>query len=218
MRSPKRGVTAFLTVQEGCDKFCTFCVVPYTRGAEFSPSRVTDRSRSARAWWRRACARSRCSARTSMPIAAPALTGEAWSLARLLDASVRHRRPRAAALHDQPSPRHERRSDRPYWARTGKLMPYLHLPVQAGSDRILKAMNRGHTRGRLSPPHRADPRGAARYRAFRRFHRRLSRRDRRGFRGDARDRRSRGICQRLFLQIFAAPGNACRRSGDAGPG
>ena len=69
-----------------------------------------------------------------------------------------------------------------------KLMPYLHLPVQSGSDRILEAMNRRHTRADYLADHRAHPRCAAGHRALGRFHRRLPRRDRRGVRGDALDR------------------------------
>ena len=65
-----QGLTAFLSVQEGCDKFCTFCVVPYTRGAEFSRP-VADIAARRGAWWPAARARSRCWARTSMPITAP---------------------------------------------------------------------------------------------------------------------------------------------------
>ena len=139
----KRGVTAFLTVQEGCDKFCTFCVVPYTRGAETSrpvDAIVAEAERLAAAGVREV---------TLLGQNVNAWHGEGsdgreWGLGELLrrlsaiDGLERLRyttsHPRdmddglIAAHHDLP-----------------KLMPYLHLPVQAGSDRILKAMNRRHT-------------------------------------------------------------------------
>jgi tRNA-2-methylthio-N6-dimethylallyladenosine synthase len=138
-----RGVSAFLTVQEGCDKFCTFCVVPYTRGAEVSrPVRkiVEEAERLAAAGVREI---------TLIGQNVNAYHGEGpdastWSLGQLL-----HRLadiPGIGRLRYTTS--HPRDMDRALIAAhrdLPALMPYLHLPVQAGSDRILAAMNRRHT-------------------------------------------------------------------------
>jgi tRNA-2-methylthio-N6-dimethylallyladenosine synthase len=139
----KRQTSAFVTVQEGCDKFCTFCVVPYTRGAEYSrsPSEiVAEVERLADRGVREV---------TLLGQNVNAYHGDAagdgtWGLARLL------RRlgeiPSIARLRFTTS--HPRDMDDDLIALFGddeKLMPYLHLPFQAGSDRILAAMNRKHT-------------------------------------------------------------------------
>ncbi len=138
----QRGPTAFLTVQEGCDKFCSFCVVPYTRGAEVS----------------RPVAQIMAEARDLVDRGVREITllgqnvnayhgegeGGQWSLARLI---------RALAEIDgleriRFTTSHPNDMDDDLIAAHGdcaKLMPYLHLPVQSGSDRILKAMNRKHT-------------------------------------------------------------------------
>ena len=138
-----RGPAAFLSVQEGCDKFCSFCVVPYTRGAEFSRQaeqiiieakrlvaagtrEITLLGQNVNAWHG----------------AAP--DGTNWGLGRLIrelaeiDGLPRLRYTTSHPL-DMDDDLMSAHRDVP------QLMPYLHLPVQAGSDRILKAMNRRHT-------------------------------------------------------------------------
>jgi len=138
-----RGVTAFLTVQEGCDKFCTFCVVPYTRGSETSRSVaqiVAEAERLAEAGVREV---------TLLGQNVNAWHGEGpdgseWGLGRLLCRLAEI--PGIARLRYTTS--HPRDMDDELIAAhrdLDALMPYLHLPVQAGSDRILKAMNRRHT-------------------------------------------------------------------------
>ena len=136
-RAPARAVTAFLTVQEGCDKFCTFCVVPYTRGAEYSRS-VADIEREARAARRARRARDHAARpeRQRLSRRGPRRRGV---VARAADpAPGAHRRARAAALHDEPSARHERRSHRR--ARRGREADAVSAP--AVSVRL-----RSHPRG-----------------------------------------------------------------------
>jgi tRNA-2-methylthio-N6-dimethylallyladenosine synthase len=137
------GPSAFLSVQEGCDKFCTFCVVPYTRGAEYSrpvASIVTEAEKLAERGVREV---------TLLGQNVNAFDGEGpdgktWSLARLLYRLAEIdglQRLRFITSHprDMSDDLIQAHGDLP------QLMPYLHLPAQAGSDRILKAMNRGHT-------------------------------------------------------------------------
>jgi tRNA-2-methylthio-N6-dimethylallyladenosine synthase len=138
-----RGVAAFVTVQEGCDKFCTFCVVPYTRGAELS--RPVDRiveevERLVDAGVREV---------TLIGQNVNAYHGEgpggSWPLARLLHRLAEI--PGLARLRYATS--HPRDMDADLIAAhrdLAALMPQLHLPVQSGSDRILAVMNRRHTR------------------------------------------------------------------------
>jgi tRNA-2-methylthio-N6-dimethylallyladenosine synthase len=137
---PKRrrqGPSAFLTVQEGCDKFCTYCVVPYTRGAEVSRpwDAVMDEAR----------------ALVDMGAKEITLLGQnvnAWEddgrglhdLIAALDRLPGLERIRYTTSH----PMDVRDGLIRAHAEVEKLMPYLHLPVQSGSDRILKAMNRSH--------------------------------------------------------------------------
>jgi tRNA-2-methylthio-N6-dimethylallyladenosine synthase len=139
----RRGVTAFLTVQEGCDKFCTFCVVPYTRGSEVSrpvSQIVAEAERLAAGGVREV---------TLLGQNVNAWHGEGpdgteWGLGRLLYRLAEI--PGLSRLRYTTS--HPRDMDDELIAAhrdLGALMPYLHLPVQSGSDRILKAMNRKHT-------------------------------------------------------------------------
>lgn len=143
-----QGPSAFLSVQEGCDRFCSFCVVPYTRGAEYSRP-VADVVAEA----------TRMAAAGAVEItllgqnvnayhgAAPAVPGggeTTWGLGRLI---------RCLAEIDgierlRYTTSHPRDMDDALIAAHGeeaKLMPYLHLPVQSGSDRVLEAMNRRHS-------------------------------------------------------------------------
>jgi tRNA-2-methylthio-N6-dimethylallyladenosine synthase len=139
-----RGVTAFVTVQEGCDKFCTFCVVPYTRGAESSRpvgKIVTEIERLADAGVREITV----IGQNVNAYHGEGPDGRAWTLGRLLEriaevpgiARLRYTTSHpcdmeaslVAAHRDLPS-----------------LVPYLHLPVQSGCDRVLAAMKRRHTR------------------------------------------------------------------------
>ncbi|NNM74407.1 tRNA (N6-isopentenyl adenosine(37)-C2)-methylthiotransferase MiaB [Enterovirga aerilata] len=137
-----RGISAFVTVQEGCDKFCSFCVVPYTRGAELSRpvAAILDETRALIEGGIREI--------TLIGQNVNAYHGEgpdgaAWSLARLIRAVAEMpgiRRIRYTTSH----PRDMAEDLLAAHAEVPALMPYLHLPVQAGSDRILKAMNRRH--------------------------------------------------------------------------
>jgi len=135
----KRGPTAFLTVQEGCDKFCAFCVVPYTRGAEVS--RPADRIiREAQE-----LVEAGVKEITLLGQNVNAYHGHDGGLAGLIWALDRVdglERIRFTTSH--PNDMDDALIDA--HGTCDKLMPYLHLPVQSGSDRILKAMNRKHTR------------------------------------------------------------------------
>jgi tRNA-2-methylthio-N6-dimethylallyladenosine synthase len=138
-----RGVSAFVTVQEGCDKFCTFCVVPYTRGAEVSRpvgKIIAEVERLADAGVREI---------TLIGQNVNAYHGEgpggAWSLARLLHRLAQI--PGLARLRYATSHPRDMAADLIAAHRDlAALMPQLHLPVQSGSDRILAVMNRRHTR------------------------------------------------------------------------
>ena len=139
-----RGPAAFLSVQEGCDKFCTFCVVPYTRGAEFSRSvkSIMDEAK-----------RLIASGTVELSLLGQnvnawhgeAEDGSTWNFGRLLYAlaeldglkRLRYTTSHPLDMHDTLYEAH---------ANIPQLMPYLHLPVQSGSNRILSAMNRRHDR------------------------------------------------------------------------
>ena len=137
------GPTAFLTVQEGCDKFCTFCVVPYTRGAEFArpAAAVLAEARSLAAQGVREIT---LLGQNVNAYAGAGPQDEPWSLAQLTRALAAI--PGLSRIRYTTS--HPRDMAEDLIAAHGEveaLMPYLHLPVQSGSDRVLRAMNRGHT-------------------------------------------------------------------------
>src|SRR4051812_36932762 len=138
-----RGVTAFVTVQEGCDKFCTFCVVPYTRGSEVSrPVKriVEDVRRLADHGVREIT----LIGQNVNAYHGEGPDGRTWSLGTLLQhiakipgiARLRYSTSHPGDVDDTLIEAHR---DLP------ELMPFVHLPVQSGSDRILAAMNRKHT-------------------------------------------------------------------------
>lgn len=141
-RKATRGPTAFLTVQEGCDKFCAFCVVPYTRGAEVS--RPVDRILAeARDLVARGVRELTLLGQNVNAYHGAGPQGD-YTLGRLLRELARIdglERLRYTTSHpnDMDDDLIAAHGDLP------QLMPYLHLPVQSGSDRILKAMNRKHT-------------------------------------------------------------------------
>ena len=139
----ERGPSAFLTIQEGCDKFCTFCVVPYTRGAEYSRplksiideakklidvgvKEITLLGQNVNAW------------------SFKGLDDQNWGLGRLIDelAKINELKLiRYTTSHPLDMDIELIKSHRD----NKKLMPYLHLPVQSGSDNVLKMMNRKHS-------------------------------------------------------------------------
>jgi tRNA-2-methylthio-N6-dimethylallyladenosine synthase len=140
-----RQVSAFLTVQEGCDKFCTFCVVPYTRGAEVSRpvSRIVEEAERLAA---RGVKDVMLLGQNVNAYHGDAPGGGTWPLARLLErlseiGGIQRLRYTTSHPRDMSDDLIAAHRDLP------KLMPYLHLPVQAGSDRVLEAMNRKHDRG-----------------------------------------------------------------------
>jgi len=136
------GVSAFLTVQEGCDKFCTFCVVPYTRGGEWSRP-AADIEAEARALAEKGVREVTMLGQNVNAYAGPdqqaggGLAGLVRRLAKIpgLD-RIRYTTSHPRDMDDELIAAH---------AEVEALMPYLHLPVQSGADRVLSAMNRAHT-------------------------------------------------------------------------
>ncbi|MDT8327124.1 MAG: tRNA (N6-isopentenyl adenosine(37)-C2)-methylthiotransferase MiaB [Roseovarius sp.] len=141
-----RGPTAFLTVQEGCDKFCAFCVVPYTRGAEVSrpASRILEEARNLVERGVREITLLGQNVNAYHGAGLDDQGGGDWTLARLIWAlndidgleRIRFTTSHPNDMGDDLIAAH---------GECAKLMPYLHLPVQSGSDKILKRMNRSHS-------------------------------------------------------------------------
>jgi len=137
-RTRRAGPTAFLTIQEGCDKFCTYCVVPYTRGAEISRpmTAILDEARA-------------LIDAGAVEITLLGQNVNAWAnddfgfhdLLAALDRLAGLKRIRYTTSHPNDMTEGLIRAH----AEVEKLMPFLHLPVQSGNDRVLKAMNRNHT-------------------------------------------------------------------------
>ena len=139
-----RGPAAFLTIQEGCDKFCTFCVVPYTRGAEFSRP-VAQIVREARHLVKQGTREITLLGQNVNAYSGEGPDGGRWTLAQLIRRLVQV----TGVERLRYTTSHPRDMDDDLIAAHGdtpELMPFLHLPVQSGSDRMLRAMNRGHSR------------------------------------------------------------------------
>ena len=146
MQGATRGPTAFLTVQEGCDKFCAFCVVPYTRGSEVSRpvARILTEARGLVEKGVREITLLGQNVNAYHGDGPVDLGGGTWGLAQLVRAlarvdgleRIRYTTSHPNDMADDLIAAH---------GEEAKLMPYLHLPVQSGSDRILKAMARKHT-------------------------------------------------------------------------
>ncbi|MBX6742786.1 MAG: tRNA (N6-isopentenyl adenosine(37)-C2)-methylthiotransferase MiaB [Acetobacteraceae bacterium] len=137
-----QGVTAFLTVQEGCDKFCSFCVVPYTRGAEFSRP-VAAVLAEAKRLVAQGAREITLLGQNVNAYHGEGPDGGTWGLGRLLRALAEI----PGLLRLRYTTSHPRDVDEELIAAhrdLPQLMPFLHLPVQSGSDRVLAAMNRGH--------------------------------------------------------------------------
>ncbi len=138
-----RGVSAFLTIQEGCDKFCSFCVVPYTRGAEFSRP-AADILVEARRLALAGVKELTLLGQNVNAYHGLGPDGAVWTLGRLIRAvaevegieRIRYMTSHPGDMDDELIAAH---------AQVPQLMPFLHLPVQSGSDRILAKMNRKHT-------------------------------------------------------------------------
>jgi len=138
-----KGFSSFLTIQEGCDKFCTFCVVPYTRGAEVSRpvDQVINEARNLASQGVREITL------IGQNVDAYSIVGpnsKQWGLGELIS----HVALIGGIDRLRFTTSHPRDMDDDLISILGKepkLMPYLHLPIQAGSDKVLKAMNRGHT-------------------------------------------------------------------------
>ncbi len=137
------GPSAFLTVQEGCDKFCTFCVVPYTRGPEYSRP-VAQIEEEARALASHGVREITLLGQNVNAYRGAGLDGAEWDLAKLIARiaaipgveRLRYMTSHPRDMNDALIAAHRD---------IDELMPFLHLPVQSGSDRILDAMNRQHT-------------------------------------------------------------------------
>jgi tRNA-2-methylthio-N6-dimethylallyladenosine synthase len=141
-RHDQTGISAFLTVQEGCDKFCSFCVVPYTRGAEASRP-VAAVLAEAEGLVERGAGEITLLGQNVNAYHGQGPAGEAWTLGRLIRGlarieglkRIRYTTSHPADMDDDLIAAHGEEE---------KLMPFVHLPVQSGSDSVLAAMNRRH--------------------------------------------------------------------------
>ena len=206
----REGMRGWVNIMYGCDKFCTYCIVPYTRGKERSrrPEDVIAEVRElARQGFKEITL-------LGQNVNAYGKDFEDIGLSvRRSDGRYGKDRYSAHPVYDEPSAGFRRSSDRSSWPQRGNLVEHIHLPVQSGSTEILKRMSRKYSRELYLELVGKIKRCDSGRRADDRYHRRLPGRDGRAVRGDAVAYDGSRVCFGLHVHLFAARRYAGRGDG-----